>query len=147
MKRSIIIIIVISSIFINSVNAQSNENHGNTINAFLKIGYKARVDLSYEFQIVKNLTISPKVIIPFTFDVFDIGLIARVDYYFDNLLNLPENWNIYSGLEAGTIIIGDYFSYNIHIGTEYKFHKRWGVIGEIGIGDETTGGIGMAFHL
>jgi len=147
MKKSILILIVIGSLFNHSVNAQSNENHGNAINAFLKIGYNARVDLSYEIQIVKNVFISPKVIIPLTFDVFDIGVIARADYYFDNLLKLPEKWDIYSGLEAGSIISGDYFSFSVHAGAEYRFHKRWGVIAEIGAGTEITGGVGMAFHI
>jgi len=147
MKKASYIFYLIVFLSVHYVNAQTQENHGNVINTFLKIGCNARVDLSYEIQIFKNVTISPKVIIPLTFDVFDIGVIARADYYFDSLLKLPEIWDIYSGLEAGTIISGDYFSFSVHAGAEYRFHKRWGVIAEIGAGTEITGGVGMAFHI
>ena len=147
MKKASYIFYLIIFLSVHYVNAQTKENHGNVINTFLKIGYKAKVSINYEIQIINNLTIAPTILIPLDFDIFNISLGARADYYFDDLIKLPEIWDIYSGIEAKIMINGDDFNFNIHAGTEYRFHKRWGVIAEFGAGSELTGGIGMAFHL
>lgn len=144
MKKPFVFLIIIGLFFGLSFELKAQEKHGNVINAFLKIGENARIDLNYEIQIVKNVTISPKLVFPFDFDDLIIGI--RADYYFDSLLQLPKPWNIYGGVGTEMYIWEGELVFSVHAGSEYKFHKKWGVIAEIGAGSIFTGGVGMAFH-
>ncbi len=133
----------------NTANAQdknSDENHGNTLNTFVSFGDNTAIAANYEFQVVRNVTISPEAKIWFAGES-TIALGARADYYFDSLLNLHKDWDIWSGIDASFFLDGNTdFQLNIHAGVEYIINGSWGIIAEFGSGKVTSGGIGLAIH-
>ena len=125
----------------------AQESYGGALNLFATFGNNSSVTGNYEIALAKNWTISPEATIPFDFDYIGAG--ARVDYYFDSLLKLNEPWDIWGGVGAGfNIGIGnDYNSdlaWNLHIGGEYKFNQKWGIILEAGNGG---GSLGLGIHM
>jgi hypothetical protein len=145
MKKIIFTLLFGGLLFGFSGSAFAQENHGGALNAFVKFGSDSRIGANYEIQVAKNFTVAPEVVIPFDFDYFVLG--ARADYYFDSLLKLPTEWDIYAGVDTGIIVNGeDSFDINIHAGVEYKFTEHWGILGEFGGGTSSTGGIGVAYH-
>lgn len=145
MKKLLIALLFGGLLFGFSDTAVAQENHGGVLNAFVKFGSDSRIGANYEIQVMKNLTVSPEVVVPFDFDYFVLG--ARADYYFDSLLKLPQPWDIYAGVDTGIIVSGDdSFDFNVHAGVEYRFNDTWGIVGEFGGGTSTTGGIGVAIH-
>jgi len=129
-----------------SNTAFAQENYGGELNAYARFGDTSSIGAFYEFQVAENITVSPEARLSFGSDAF-ISLGGRADYYFDSLFNLEEPWDVWAGVDAGFIISGnDTFSVNIHTGGEYKFDDTWGIIAEIGAGQEFTGAIGVGIH-
>lgn len=129
-----------------AVNAQ--ESYGGALNLFATFGNNSSVTGNYEFALAKNFTISPEATVPFDFDYIAAG--ARVDYYFDSLIKLNEPWDIWGGVSAGFRIgladewAGDDLRLDLHIGGEYKFNQKWGIILEAG---NNGGSFGVGIHL
>ncbi len=127
----------------------SQENHGNTLNAFVKFGNNSSISAHYEFSITQDITVSPEARIWFSGEN-DLAIGARGDFYFDRLFKLAEPWDIWGGVDAGFVISGDEnkddFNLNLHAGAEYKFNDMWGIILEIGGGTTAAGGIGVGIH-
>ncbi|RUA10108.1 MAG: hypothetical protein DSY82_05260 [Flavobacteriia bacterium] len=145
MKKITLTLLFLGLFFGFSGSVFAQENYGEALNAFVKFGSNSRIGANYEIQISKNFTVAPQVVIPFDFGYFVLG--ARADYYFDSLFKLPTAWDIYAGVDTGIIVNGgDSFDLNLHVGAEYKFTENWGILGEIGGGTSSTGGIGVAYH-
>jgi hypothetical protein len=127
----------------------AQENHGNTLNAFVGFGNHPSISANYEFSVHPDITVSPEARIWFSGDN-NLAVGARGDYYFDRIFNLAEPWDIWGGLDAGFIISGnddkDSLNLNLHIGGEYKFDDMWGIILEIGGGTSVAGGLGVGIH-
>ncbi len=146
MKYLLTFLLFVSLLFGLSNTVIAQENYGGELNAYVKFGDNSSLGAYYEFQVLENITVSPEARISFGSDAF-ISLGGRADYYFDSLLNIDEPWDVWAGVDAGFIISGnDTFSVNLHIGGEYKFNETWGIIAEIGAGQEFTGGIGVGIH-
>ncbi len=146
MKYLLTFLLFVSLLFGLSNTVVAQENYGGELNAYVKFGDNSSLGAYYEFQVLENITVSPEARISFGSDAF-ISLGGRADYYFDSLLNIDEPWDVWAGVDAGFIISGnDTFSVNLHIGGEYKFNETWGIIAEIGAGQEFTGGIGVGIH-
>ena len=133
--------------FNTAVTAQ--ENHGNTLNMFVKFGSNSSIAANYEFQVTKDITLAPTARVWFSGNnTFAIG--GRGDFYFDRLFNLKEPWDIWGGVDAGFVVAGesnkDDFTLNLHAGVEYKFNDMLGIIVEFGGGNTSSGGIGLGFH-
>lgn len=128
-------------------SAVSAQESYKALNLFATFGDNSSVSGNYEIPLAKNFTISPEATVPFDFDYIRAG--ARVDYYFDSLIGLNEPWDIWGGVGAGFNIglASDYTSdldLNLHIGGEYKFNAKFGIILEAGNGG---GSLGLGIHM
>ena len=147
MKKFITFFVLAGLFFALSGKVYAQENHGNSLNLFVKFGEYPSISGNYEFQVHPDITVSPEARIWFGGNnTLAIG--ARGDYYFDRLLKLAEPWDIWGGVDAGFFLNGDdNLSLNLHAGVEYKFSDTFGVIFEFGGGTTSAGGIGIALHL
>jgi hypothetical protein len=144
MFKFIIPIVVIGFIFTHSENTFAQENH-RALNLFAKFGDETRINAHYEIPITKSITISPSVAFPTDFESVEIG--GRIDLYFDRLFRLHHRWDLWAGIDTGVIINAeDDFNLNAHAGLEFKLTKALGIIGEIGGGTASFGGIGLGIH-
>ncbi len=137
-------IFVIGLFLINSKNTYAQENH-RALNLFAKFGEETRINAHYEIPLTRSITISPSVAFPVDFESVEIG--GRLDLYFDRLFRLHSRWDLWAGIDTGVIINAeDDFNLNAHAGLEFKLTKALGIIGEIGGGTASFGGIGLGIH-
>lgn len=68
-------------------------------------------------------------------------LFGRANYHLQDALNLPDQLDIYPGLDIG--VLGNGFGLGAHIGARYFFTKKLGVFAEIG----NNGGLGVSINL
>jgi hypothetical protein len=146
MKKLLTIAFFSAFTFGTSTVVSAQESYAGALNVFATLGNNSSVSANYEFALAKNFTISPEATIPFDLDYISAG--ARVDYYFDSLLNLVEPWDVWAGAGVGFNIGSDSnnddLNLNLHIGGEYKFNQTWGLILEGGNGG---GSLGVGIHL
>lgn len=153
MKKLITILFVgaFTILFSNDSFAQKENNlggqdHGNALNVFLSFGDNSAISANYEISISNDFTFAPEAKIWLS-GPNSAALGARVDYYFDRILNLHSSWDIWTGIDGSFLLDGDSdFFLNLHAGVEYLFNKSFGVIAEFGGGKASSGGIGIAFH-
>jgi len=144
MCRYFIFILLFGILSLTSNKSYSQENH-RALNIFAKFGDDARINAHYEIPLTKSITISPSVAFPFDFESVEIG--GRMDLYFDRLFRLHQRWDLWAGIDTGIIINGEGdFNLNAHAGLEFKLTKFLGIIGEIGGGTASFGGIGLGIH-
>jgi len=131
--------------FSNTASAQEDYS---ALNLYVSFGDNTSINAQYEIPIMENVTISPSVVIPLDFDYLTVGV--RADYYFDYLMGLSKDWDIWGGLDTGFVVgkdnDNDVFNINIHVGTEYKINPTWGILAEFGGGTASFGGIGVGIH-
>lgn len=126
----------------------SSESYANSLNVFLGFGDNSAIRANYELPLAKNFTISPEAYLPLNFEFIYAG--ARVDYYFDELVNLAADWDIWGGLRAGLYLgsdVSNEIRLNLQLGGEYRLNETWGILLEIGGGKMSNAGIGAAIHL
>jgi hypothetical protein len=154
--------------------------YGHTWNIGVGPGYFGRsfmrspyVTLNYEFDVANHFTIAPFVgfssyrsnplpwgtgMYRYRGTIIPIG--AKASYYFDDVLELPANWDIYAAASLGVIYInkrwdegytgriGDLPGVNpvyvdLHIGAEYHINDATGIFVDLS-GNVST--IGVALH-
>lgn len=72
----------------------------------------------------------------------DFGVFGRLNFHLQDPLGLPENWDIYPGVDLGLLgKSGTYFG--AHLGVRYFFNKNVGLYLEAG----NNGSIGVSFNL
>ena len=87
-----------------------------------------------------------------------IGAFANGNYHFNTLLNIPRQWDFYSGLSSGWVFwnaASGYgganasgFGIDAQIGGRYYWNDRWGVNLEFGGGNAASGGrVGVSYKL
>jgi outer membrane immunogenic protein len=79
-----------------------------------------------------------------------IGISGNFNYHFNNVLNIPSNWDFYAGLNLGFFIWNSPNDYegshtsglgiSGHIGGRYYFSNNFGVNLEFGGGNAFSGG-------
>ena len=144
MLKILLPIFVIGLFLINTKNTYAQENH-RALNLFAKFGEETRINAHYEIPLTRSITISPSVAFPVDFESVEIG--GRIDLYFDRLFRLSSRWDLWAGIDTGVIINAeDDFNLNAHAGLEFKLTKALGIIGEIGGGTASFGGIGLGIH-
>ena len=62
------------------------------------------IGISYDIPVSENIAISPFAGTDFNLDWLIAGV--KANYYFDNLLGLPDAWDVYGGANAGFGIDG-----------------------------------------
>lgn len=182
MKKTMIITCLLLMVF--HFNGYSQEKYGRTLNLGLGVAghygyykYAGRsipvFNINYEIDVAKNFTLAPFAsIYTFTDDyywgnnnnpdryyrysevVIPIGV--KGYYYFDDLINIPSEWDIYAGASLGAVIVnstwesgylGDknYYHGNnniyldIHIGASYQLSDRIGAYLDLSTGISTVG--------
>jgi hypothetical protein len=84
----------------------------------------------------------------YTHSIF--GVSGNANYHFNSLLNIPQNWDFYAGLNVGfyywnspTIYYGEHYSgmgIGAQVGGRYYFNDRFGINLELGGGNGFSGG-------
>ena len=106
------------------------------------------VYLSYDFPVAANLSVAP--FVETNLDGFNwITPGVKVDYYFDQLLGMPDAFDFYAGGNAGFIIYmgnhNDSGTGNLHLGLEVG--GRWWFSDKWGLNLEFAGGTGYRTKL
>ncbi len=87
-----------------------------------------------------------------------MGFSGNANYHFNTLMNIPQNWDLYAGLNLGFYVwnspddyLGDHISglgIGAQIGTRYYFTNKFGINLEFGSGNAFSGGkFGVTFKL
>jgi hypothetical protein len=114
----------------------------------LNIGF---IGVNYEIPVAKDITVAPAAGVDWNFNHLQIGV--KGNYYFDNLLELTEPWDVYAGLNAGYGIgldnNGSDFAFGMQIGGRWFWNDKWGVYLEAAFGnlDNAGGGAGVTMKL
>jgi len=87
-----------------------------------------------------------------------IGILGNLNYHFDEIFEIPSEWNVYAGANAGIYLDNDNnnnnnndkstFGFGLQIGGRYFFNDKWAVNLEVGGGNVLSGGkLGATFKL
>lgn len=177
MKNKIFIgVLILFTMYSVNTNAQFNPYAKG--NGLLSAGVGASswgipLFVRYEHPVVDNITVggalsfqtkSEKISV-YKWNHTITGLNARGSYHFNELLNVPDEWDIYGGASLGYFIWNtkysgsgttfDYtgsgsggFSLGGHVGARYFFKEKIGVVLELGGGTVLAGGtVGVTFLL
>ncbi|MEI8279522.1 MAG: hypothetical protein WCG87_07135 [Bacteroidota bacterium] len=170
MKKTLLAVMLLLSL--TNVKSYAQQEFGNTLNLGAGIGYGGAFILhgNYEFQVAKSFTIAPFVTFisysnnPYYSNLYYHEIIipigAKGSYYFDDLLDLNTNWDLYAAASIGFAIrnvtydngyVGDKNSYlyssplflDLHVGAEYHISSKIGAFLDLSTGIST---IGIAIH-
>lgn len=94
----------------------------------------------------------------YQYDHSIIGVFGNANYHFNNILEIPSNWDLYAGLSLGFYIWDSPDDYNGsestglglagQLGARYYFTDKFGVNLELGGGNAFSGGkAGISFRL
>ncbi len=178
MKTNILTIVFFALILGSTVKAQENkstETYGKTLNLGIGAGYYGYIPVlhaNYELDVVQNFTLSPFISF-YTYNHYiqnngtqykyhetTIPIGVKGTYYFDELLHVKPNWDLYLGASIGFAIVNSNWDNgytgnidgfnganllfaNAHIGAEYHFNNRIGTFLDLSNGLST---IGFAIH-
>lgn len=87
-----------------------------------------------------------------------IGISANGNYHFNTLMEIPENWDFYAGLNLGFYFWNSDDDYpgdgssglglGAQVGGRYYFNDRWGINLEVGTASAFSGGkFGVTYKL
>lgn len=179
MKKNTFKILFLILIMGNAVMAQENNTsatYGKTLNLGIGAGYYGYLPVlhaNYEIDVAKNFTLAPFLGfytynnhtvsnsgITYNYHETAIPIGIKGTYYFDDLLKVKPNWDLYLGASAGFAIINSNWDtgytgnkegfnganplfVNLHIGSEYHFNNSVGAFLDLSDGLST---IGFAIH-
>ena len=138
MKKTILIIVAMFAM--NLVFSQANKQ--------LNFGL---IGLSYDIPVATDIAIAPVVRTDFNINYLVVGV--KGDYYFDNLVGLPEAFDVYGGVNAGYAIamnssVSHSFGIGLELGGRWFWNDKWGLYLELGGGNVgATGGLGITMKL
>lgn len=146
MKNRILISVLI--IFGTTFNAQAWSGSGDQkIQAGVSTwGYGNGITGTYDYGITNLLSVGGGLNVYFDGykdhnDDNKFFIFGRLNAHLQEPLNLPEQWDIYPGLDVG--IISKTFGLGAHIGVRYFFTEKIGAFLEVG----NNGSIGVSFNL
>lgn len=109
------------------------------------------IGVTYDIPATTDIAISPFAGTGFDLDYLIIGV--KGNYYFDNLLALPDAWDVYGGINGGYGFgvnqskNGD-FDIGLQVGGRWFWNPQWGLYLELGGGKlGPTGGLGISMRL
>ncbi len=100
-----------------------------------------------DFAVHRNVTLGPQINIVFDDDA-SMSVLARGDYHFNELLEIPGEWDVYAGANAGiNVNDGSTLQLGIQVGGRWYWSNKWGLNLEFGGGNNfgTTLGVSMKF--
>lgn len=108
-----------------------------------------------DFGVQQNITVGP--MISYNWAYYDpvlgifntsFNLLGKADYHFGQLLNLPEQWDVYGGLRLGFGFgNGARLLSGVEIGGRWFWSKKWGLNVETVYGNYVGGNIGVTMRL
>jgi len=84
---------------------------------------------SYDFPVNEDISIAPLVQLDLGFNWLTLGV--KGDYYFDRLLQLPSDWDVYGGANGGfNIFFNDHndastLELGLQIGGRWHWNDKW----------------------
>jgi len=149
MKKSLIpflLIMAASTMSAQAWHGQGDQKFQAGINLWGKGNFGVKA--SYDYGIAESISLGAGAGIYFNGDTkradrdkADFSIYGRANYHLQNVLNLPQNMDLYPGISMG--ILGDTFDFGAHIGFRYFFSDNIGAYAEVG----NRGGIGVVFNL
>jgi len=143
MKKLFTIIAVTASVFFVTENTMAQ-----TVRQ-LNFGI---IGINYEIPITSEISIAPAASTDFNLNYLVLGV--RANYYFDSLIGLPDEWDVYGGANAGYGLglinnNNGSFAAALHAGGRWRWSDKWGVYAEISGGNlgGPSGGIGLTMAL
>lgn len=109
-------------------------------------GIPLYVGLDFAFH--DNWTAGPVVRIISDDDDLILGALARVDYHWNRLMNIPSDWDLYLGANLGLLSGDDVeFDLGLQLGGRWYWNDRWALNLEFGggTGYGTSLGVSMKF--
>jgi len=107
-----------------------------------------------DFAIKENITLGGEVRPAFLGNNNFLDLIFNADYHFNKLMNIPNNFDFYGGLNLGwDLWFGDSSGgsgifLGAHLGGRYYWNEKWGVNVELAGGNNYSGGkIGLSMKM
>jgi len=105
------------------------------------------VYVGMDFSIHNDVTVGP--VVKFLFDdEVRFGALARVDYHWNKLLEIPSNWDFYLGANV-SFLTGDELEtdFGLQIGGRWYWSDKWGLNLEFGGGNGYGSSIGVSMKL
>ena len=109
------------------------------------------IGISYELPINSEIAVAPFAGTNINLSFLTLGV--KGNYYFDKLLDLPQEFDFYGGINAGYALAVDNSSTNdfdigLQLGGRWFWNDKWGLYLEFGGGKITaTGGLGITMKL
>lgn len=109
------------------------------------------IGLSYDIPVATDIAVTPFASTDFDINYLIIGV--KGSYYFDNLISLPEPWDLYAGANAGYGLgindgNGNDLDIGLQVGGRWFWNDKWGIYLEFGGGKlGNTGGLGITMKL
>lgn len=109
------------------------------------------IGVNYEIPIIDAFTIAPAAYT--NLDLSHLILGVKLNFYFDTLMGLPSEWDVYGGANAGFGLglgnnNGNDLGLGLQIGGRWFWSDTWGVYLEAGGGTlGGTGGIGLTMKM
>lgn len=115
------------------------------------------IGASYDIPVADDISVAPLARTNFGLDYLVVGV--KGDYYFDNLIGLPSEWDLYGGANAGyRLWIGDKNDFNngkdngdldlgLQFGGRWFWNEKWGINLELSGGVGYGGMLGLTMKL
>lgn len=101
--------------------------------------------IGVDFAVHHDVTVGPVVKLVID-DNIGFGALGRVDYHWNRLLDIPSNWDFYSGASVG-FISGDNVDLDLGLqaGGRWYWSEQWRLNLEIGGGTGYSDAIGLSY--
>lgn len=109
------------------------------------------IGVSYEIPIASAISIAPAAGTDINLDYLILGV--RANFYFDDMIGLPSEWDVYGGANAGFGLglnnQANDLEIGLHVGGRWFWNDKWGVYLEAGGGklSGAGGGIGLTMKM
>jgi len=110
------------------------------------------VYINYDFGVHEDITVAPQA--QFNLDGFDYMILgAKGDYHFNSLLNIPQEWDFYAGVNLGFAVdFDDGDAYNgldggLQVGGRWYWSEKWGMNLEFSGGRGFGGKFGLSLRM
>jgi hypothetical protein len=110
-------------------------------------GYGLPLYVGMDFAFHNDWTAGPVIDLNIDDDI-SFGILGRVDYHWNRLLEIPSDWDFYLGAHLGTNIGNDVdFAWGLQLGGRWYWSDKWGLNLEFGGGSGYGGTIGVSMKL
>lgn len=110
------------------------------------------IGISYDIPVATNFAIAPMA--RTNFDISYLTLGVKGDFYFDNLIGLPAEWDFYAGVNGGYRIWfynehanSSNFDIGLEVGGRWFWSDKWGLMLELSGGVGYGGMLGLTMRM